>query len=253
MYKIPANTLFLGKNLIFMPECHSTNDLALKLCQRGEVSEGTLVITQHQIAGKGQRGNAWETEPGMNLTFSLIVKPSFLNVSDQFYLSMITSLGVHDFLSRKSLPAEVRIKWPNDVMVNEKKICGILIENQLQGIQLQTSVLGIGLNINQQHFNHPTATSLSQLDQCTHDLQTELENLLSCLEARYLQLRQANMELIKMDYLSSLYWRLEKHWFTSQGNDFEGTILGIDTAGRLQVEVEGNLQIFDLKEIAYLR
>ena len=253
MYKIPANTLFLGKNLIFMPECHSTNDLALKLCQQGDVGEGTLVITHHQSSGRGQRGTTWDAEPGMNLTFSLIVKPTFLDVRDQFYLSMTTALAVQDFLADHALKSASSIKWPNDVVVGGKKICGILIENQLQGTRLQASVLGIGLNINQQNFNHPTATSLSLISQQQFDLQTELEHLLSSLEVRYLQLRQGKLDLLKTAYLSNLYWRQEKHWFSSRGNDFEGTIMGIDEVGRLQVEVRGGIQKFELKEIAYLR
>src|SRR4051794_34289976 len=103
----------MGKNLVFVPECHSTNDLALQLCQQSAVLEGSVVITLNQTKGRGQRGNSWETEPGKNLTLSLIVKPAFLAIQDQFMLNVISSLGVLDYL-RDSSTSKLHVKWPND-------------------------------------------------------------------------------------------------------------------------------------------
>ena len=129
MYKIPATTLFLGKNLIFMPECHSTNDTLLLLCQKENLPEGTLVITSSQTAGRGQRGNVWEAQKDKNLTFSFLLKPSFLPVIKQFYLNIFVSLGISDFLTTIS-GEKVQIKWPNDILLQEKKVSGILIEGK---------------------------------------------------------------------------------------------------------------------------
>ena len=111
-----------------MPECHSTNSLLLDLTRKISQPEGTIVITKQQSRGRGQHGNSWESEPGKNLTLSLLLKPNFLAVKQQFYLTMAFSLGVCDFLTERSI-GNVKIKWPNDILVNERKVAGILIEN----------------------------------------------------------------------------------------------------------------------------
>lgn len=178
MYKIPASTLFIGKNLVFVPECHSTNDLALQLCQQSQVTDGTLIITSNQTKGRGQRGNSWLSSPGLNLTFSLIFRPMFLAISNQFYLNIFTSLAVHDYL-RARTNATVAVKWPNDVLIDGQKISGILVENQIQGSHFQSIVAGIGVNINEQNFSPGVnATSLALKTGRSRDLQEELELLL---------------------------------------------------------------------------
>ena len=250
MYKIPASTLFLGKNLLFMPECHSTNSWALDLCQQSCPLEGTLVITDRQTSGRGQRGNSWEAEPGMNLTFSLILKPTFLAIKDQFMLSIVTSLAVRDYLANL-LKKSVQIKWPNDILVNEFKICGILIENQLMAGLLNYSVVGIGLNVNQENFASPTATSISLVQGSSYDLQGVLDGLTCAIEVRYLQLRQNSIGQLRDDYLANLYRRQVLSTFVAGGQQFSGEILGVDETGRLQVLVNGNIKTFDTKEIAF--
>jgi BirA family biotin operon repressor/biotin-[acetyl-CoA-carboxylase] ligase len=133
MYKIPANTLFMGKRVIYMPECHSTNSEANRMVETQDIDHGTIIITDSQPAGRGQRGNRWLAEPGRNLTFSIIIKPKAFRIANQALLTMVVSLGIHDWLS-SLLPEEaVRIKWPNDVLAGDKKVCGILIENHVTG------------------------------------------------------------------------------------------------------------------------
>jgi BirA family biotin operon repressor/biotin-[acetyl-CoA-carboxylase] ligase len=241
----------MGKNLVFMPECHSTNTVASELCQQSNAPEGTLVITDKQTSGRGQRGNQWESQPGMNLTFSLVLKPTFLMVSNQFSLSVATSLAIHDYLTQ-TCSESIRIKWPNDILVNEFKICGILIENQLLGHQLTNSIVGIGLNVNQQQFMNDDATSLSLETDKAYDLQEALEGLVSCLEVRYLQLRQNKFRDLNTAYLTHLYRLNEEHWFKAGADQFKGEIFGVDEQGRLRVLVEGNEKTFDVKEIAFL-
>jgi len=252
LYKIPANTLFLGKNLVFMPECHSTNTFALELCQQSSSSaEGTVVITANQSAGRGQRGNVWIVEPGKNLTFSVILRPSFLPVKDQFYLNIFSALAICDYLKEAGCE-DVRIKWPNDIYVRDKKICGILIESQLQGSKITSSVLGIGLNINQRNFTMGTATSLTLETGRDCDLQQALEQLLGFLEARYLQLRQ-KLQSLKIDYLDNLYWINEEHTFQSlELGVFNGTICGLDPAGQLLIRIDGKEKAFGIKDVAYV-
>lgn len=252
MYKIPANTLFMGHSVVFMPECHSTNDEASRLVESsGHVVEGTVVITDSQTSGRGQRGNTWITEPGKNLTFSLLLKPTFLNAQDQFLLNKAFSLGLYDYLNA-TLQANVKIKWPNDMMVNDKKICGILIENQIQGQNIQNSIVGIGLNVNQENFAMPTATSMKVLGK-DFTLENVLHELLSFLEKRYLQLRSGNLEELHSDYLSALYWLGERHMFKKAEEIFEGEITGIDPYGKLKINVDGTTEYFELKQVQFLK
>jgi BirA family transcriptional regulator, biotin operon repressor / biotin---[acetyl-CoA-carboxylase] ligase len=240
----------MGQSLVYMPECHSTNAEALKLLQNNpQVTEGTLVITDNQTAGRGQRGNTWESDAGKNLTFSLVLKPTFLSAKDQFRLNMAVSLGLFDYLT--SQLTDVKIKWPNDMMLGNQKTCGMLIENQLSGQQIQHSIVGIGLNVNQEHFPLPTPTSMFNKKGHAFDLNDALAELMQWIEGRYLQLR-ATIDL-KEDYVNALYGRGEKRSFKSGEEVFEGMITGIDPVGLLEVEVSGRRRYFDLKQIQFLK
>jgi BirA family biotin operon repressor/biotin-[acetyl-CoA-carboxylase] ligase len=249
LYKIPASTLLLGKNIVFVPECHSTNSYALELTQNTQIPNGTVVITSNQMAGRGQRGNTWEAEPGMNLTFSMIIRPK-VSAIDQFYLNIFTSLAIHDYIKEKT-DALVQIKWPNDVLINSEKACGILIENQIIGNQFSKCVIGIGLHINQRSFTNVTATSLSKVTHAEYSLAAELHILLTHLEFRYFQLEQLQYQKLLNDYLTHMYWRNEIHKFTSKENEFEGTITGIDNHGRLEIETSDGKKYFIVKEVVY--
>ncbi len=251
MYKILANTLFLGKNVVFVPECHSTNTLLMELAQKTQQPEGTVVITKAQTKGRGQRGNGWEAEPGKNLTFSILLRPQFLTVNAQFNLTIAVSLGLIDFLKSR-LSSQPLIKWPNDLLANGRKICGILIENTLAGDSIQQSVVGIGLNVNQQHFTIATATSLSLETGNEYDLSKELGDLVSCMESRYLQLRTGKVNELRQDYLNNLYWLNQEQHFVSHGRSFKGTIEGIDELGKLVVLEDGQKNYFGIKEISFV-
>ena len=251
MYKIPANTLFMGKNLVFVPECPSTNTLALQISQQSPAKEGTLVITDHQTAGKGQRGNHWVAQPGKNFTFSLILMPKFLPLSKQYFLNIVICLALKDYLMEKTSDV-ISIKWPNDILVHGKKISGVLIESQIQGGTILNAVAGIGLNVNQTEFQLPTATSLGLVTGVEYDLQAELPLLLARIEGRYLQLRQGKYDLLMSLYLAALYRRGEKHTFSREGEAFEGTIEDIDEAGRLRIRIGEEVRAFGIKEVQYV-
>jgi BirA family biotin operon repressor/biotin-[acetyl-CoA-carboxylase] ligase len=243
----------MGHSVVFMPECHSTNDEASRLLEStSNVLEGTVVITSNQTSGRGQRGNTWTSEPGKNLTFSLVIKPTFLSVQDQFMLNKAFSLGLYDYLSA-TLAATVKIKWPNDMIVNDRKICGILIENQIQGQIIQNSIVGIGLNVNQENFPIPTATSMKVIEHKDFSLENVWEEILSYLEIRYLEIRSGNIEELHRDYLSALYWLQERHLFKKADELFEGEITGIDPFGKLKINIDGTTEYFDLKQIQFLK
>lgn len=254
MYNNPPKTLFVGQTRVYLPVCHSTNDIAAELLQNPSTTEGTVVVTSHQTHGRGQRGNSWQAEPGKNLTFSLILKPLFVSAVSQFQLNIAVSLAVHDFL-QFYLPSGLRIKWPNDVYWRDTKLGGILIESTIKGTQLTQSVVGIGLNINQMHFPPDLrATSLRQATSMEdeYNLEILLNALLESLEKRYLQLRAGNFVLLERYYLQNLYSFGEKQQFRSQNQIFTGVINGIDESGRLQIETGNEIRSFGFKEIEFL-
>lgn len=251
LYKIPANTLFMGKELVFMPQCQSTNSEAIAMCTNTAVMEGTVIVTDHQLAGRGQRGNTWESSEGMNLTFSIILNLTFLRLQDQFLLSIITSLAIHDFLT--ALGVDSKIKWPNDVLVGEKKICGILVENQVNGDKLTNSIVGIGLNVNQEHLPIATATSLKQITNKEYDLSILLSALLEKLEARYLMLRSGNFAKLISLYETQMYWKGDERNFSANGINFSGAICGVDSSsGQLCIRTNDEIKKFGIKQVAYL-
>ena len=242
----------MGKNLVYVPECHSTNTLASELCQKTNTVEGTAVITDRQTMGRGQRGNSWLSDPNRNLTFSLILKPSFLKPIEQFNLTIAISLALRDFLTHRILGV-IKIKWPNDILVNDKKLCGILIENMLAGDVIQYSVVGIGLNVNQDSFLIDSASSMKAT--AGHDFSLSYEWSLLCesIERRYLQLRSGKTEELKNDYLESLYGMGEVRRFSISTGETKGTIKGVDRQGKLLVSLHDGMHSYDLKEISFIR
>ncbi len=254
MYKIHPKTLFVGQKLIYLPSCQSTNDEAARVIATNDAVEGLFVVTDRQTAGRGQRGNVWRAEAGQNLTTSLVLTPSFLAPTEQFWLTIAVSLGVTDALA-VLLPADarLRIKWPNDIFLDDRKLGGILIENTVQGSRIVWSVVGMGLNINQTEFEHPTATSLQSRAPLPdgYDLPGLLAGLAERIEGRYLQLRANHRIGLQTDYLARLFRYHEEHWFSADNQRFRGIITGVDEAGRLQVLVNGTVQGFGFKEIAF--
>lgn len=254
MYKIQPNTLFTGKTIKYLPVCHSTNDIAAEIIQsETNVFEGMVIITDNQTAGRGQRGNVWEASVGENLTFSLILKPSFLKASEQFKLNVAVSLGVLDCLS-EYIDEDLKVKWSNDIYFQNHKMGGILIENTLQGYQIGHSVIGIGLNINQTHFPVINATSLKNVTKnpLKYDLSEILSKLLESLEKNYLTIKNGDYEMLKSRYLSNLFRMNENHHFRKNGQLFLGKITGINESGQLGIETDGLVEYFGFKEVEFV-
>jgi BirA family transcriptional regulator, biotin operon repressor / biotin---[acetyl-CoA-carboxylase] ligase len=257
MFSIVQQTQFIGKNLIELPFCDSTNDEAQKYLQTQAIIDGTVIITTEQRAGKGQRGNHWLSAPHKNLTFSLLLSPKFLQATEQFKLNVAVSVGIAEALSAY---VHTEIKWANDMYVGGKKTGGILIENILQHNYLKYSIIGIGINVNQADFGSiasqpiktKTPTSLLTETQQTHDLQEVLEKVLLSIEQHYLQLRAGQYENLKLVYLQKMFWFQELHRFEAAGNTFWGMITGIDHLGRLAVAVGNEMKYFDVKEIVFV-
>lgn len=250
-------TLFTGRHIITLSEVASTNTYAMQLLKEKDLTEGTLIWAEHQTGGRGQMGNVWEAEKGKNLTFSLVMHPVFLPAKRQFYLSKITALAVLGTLT-EFLPAsqyDIEIKWPNDVLVKGQKIAGILIENLVADAHLQNSVVGVGLNVNQESFGNYArkATSLFALLHKTIEPALILERFCKQFEALYLGLRQGRSSHIDKQYLLNLYRYEKEATYRAGGETFEATICGVSDEGLLQVRAAGNeLRAFNFKEIEFL-
>ena len=247
------NTLFVGKVLHHFPTLDSTNKYASELLAKSKPIEGTVISTDHQTAGRGQIGSKWESQPGKNITLSLILYPDFLSVRRQFSLNLAISLAVRDFLAKYS-QKQLKIKWPNDICFSNRKIGGILIQNTLSGAVFSASVIGIGVNINQEHFpdDLPNPTSLKLQTGRTYELEVLIPELCKHLEFRYLQLRQGKEDQLKSDYYRHLLWyRKEALFRFPAGGEFPGRIVAIDDEGKLNVETGGETRSFGFKEIVF--
>ncbi|MFY7911685.1 MAG: biotin--[acetyl-CoA-carboxylase] ligase [Emticicia sp.] len=253
MYNFQPKTLFLGKNTIYLPSCHSTNDIAAEIIQTKRAFDGTIVITSDQTAGRGQRGNMWETLPNQNITVSMILKPDFLAVAQQFNLNIAVSLGIYEFLCRY-LSDGLTVKWPNDIYVGNRKMGGVLIENTLSGSRLAYSVVGIGLNINQISFMNDRAISLRLASQKTEDyvLEKLIEQLCECIEKYYLQLKNGHAEAQKIKYLERVFRFGEWHKYEQNGERFLGKIIDVAEMGHLIMQVGEEVKKFDFKEVSFV-
>ncbi len=248
------NTLFIGKVLFSLERIASTNLYALRLLDEEKPIEGTIVVAYDQYAGRGQVNKHWESEPGQNLTCSIILYPDFLPARQQFVLSQLVALSIADTL-RFFIPKGVKIKWPNDLYISNKKITGILIQNALQGSTIRSTVIGIGLNVNQTVFTSdaPNPTSIALETNATVDLKLVLTKLAQNLEKWYLKLKSGKMEEINTTYLEQLFRRNEIHSYRRpDGRIFSGSIQGTTATGQLIVDTEKGAELFSLKEIGYV-
>ncbi|MDR0893289.1 MAG: biotin--[acetyl-CoA-carboxylase] ligase, partial [Mediterranea sp.] len=239
--------------LIHLAETDSTNRYLQDLCAHEEVKEMTTVTADYQTSGRGQRGNSWEGAPGQNLLFSVVLYPVFLEANQQFLISQIVTLAIKEGLEQYT--DEVSIKWPNDIYWREKKICGILIENDLMGRHISRSIAGIGLNINQERFESlaPNPVSLRQITGKAHDLQEVLQGILQRLHFYYEQLRRGEAETVSTLYKASLFRREGFHPYKDANGIFQARIFNIEPDGKLILEdADGHRRDYIFKEVEYL-
>jgi len=249
-----SNPLFIGEVTHHFERLTSTNDYAQELLSKSNPSEGTVISTDNQYQGRGQIGSLWESAPGRNLTLSVILMPMFLKADQQFLLNQAISIAIKYFISAYCSKT-VHIKWPNDIMVDGKKIGGILIQNNLQGHQIVSSIIGLGININQKLFTEaPNPTSFALQSGQFYDLSEIKKSLYAHLEHWYLQLKSQPKSQIQSEYLSHLYRYRENTWFIDQQEQrFEGSIVGLEETGRLKIVSNGKIRSFGIKEISFLK
>lgn len=229
--------LFIGSTTVRLETVDSTNNYARQLIRDKMPIEGTLVVANEQTAGRGQRVNSWVTQANLNFTGSYILRPAFLAAKDQFMLSAAVALAVFDVISEQLEAETVKVKWPNDILVNGKKIAGILIENSIRGNNLDNSIVGIGINVNQTDFPEGlNATSLKAITDKEFDLSEFIPMLNSKLEKRYLQLRQGQHSTILSQFNQNLFAFDEERTLTVNGKEDTFKILGARPSGELQLE-----------------
>jgi BirA family transcriptional regulator, biotin operon repressor / biotin---[acetyl-CoA-carboxylase] ligase len=242
-----------GKKIIKLMEVDSTNNYAKANYAKEQWPEMTVVQASYQSRGRGQVSNFWESEAGKNLLCSVVFYPEFLPVQGQFLLSEVVSLAVARCVS--NYVSNVSIKWPNDIYVGSSKVAGILIENAIMGNAIGNSVVGIGLNINQQKFlsNAPNPVSIFQLLGIELDVDLVLEGLIEEIEKGYELLKQGGVDLIVEEYHSMLYRLGEMANYQDDQGIFEGTIEGVSPQGVLSIRRNsGQLKEYLFKEVAFV-
>ncbi len=239
--------------LIKLNATDSTNAYLKELLLTGTLEDFRVVMAHEQLKGRGQMGASWVSEPGKNLTFSVLNKSVGLEVGSQFLLNMAVSLAIYNTLFKLQVP-DLRIKWPNDIMSGHSKICGILIENILSGQQIQASIIGIGLNVNQLVFpNLPNVSSLKLLLGKTLPLEALLHKIVGNLKA--LLKEKINDENYLFSHYEELLFRKDKPstFKNKEGEMFMGFIKGVTKGGKLLILLEDDiLQEYDLKEVRLL-
>ncbi len=232
----------------------STNtELKRRLARNPRMSD-TSFFAQNQKQGRGQRGTQWFSDSSKNLTFSILLNNLNLPAQDNFKLNAGVSLSICQFLKTHSPHLNFYIKWPNDILAEDLKLCGILIENFLQGQQIKSSIIGIGLNTNQVNFDKlPKATSLRNLTHRTFNLEQLWRELTESIEKELVAFLAMPADEIRERYAMQLYRKGVKSQFElPDGTRKEGTIIGVSTLGKLQVQFSTQLKEFQLKEIKLL-
>lgn len=233
-------------------EVASTNTYLDRLDNDAPQPEGCVVTTRSQSAGRGQRGNSWESEPDKNLTFSYLLRPVGVKPQEQFLLSQAVSLAVVDVLSRYA--EGFSVKWPNDIYYHDRKIAGILIEHTLSGGEIMRTIVGIGLNVNQQVFRSdaPNPVSLTQITGDTYDLDSLLEALLDATDRRY-RMCNAQRDRLRADYMQRLYRKTGFYRYSDKTGVFEAVVEDVLPDGRLVLRHRDGLsREYAFKEVSFL-
>jgi len=234
----------------FIGETTSTNDDA----RDGRYVEGDVICAERQTAGRGQRGHKWSSGEGLDLTFSLVLEPTFVAVDGQFAILQITALALVDTFADYGIAASV--KWTNDIYVGDRKITGVLIEHNISGGNLARTIIGIGINVNRTEFDPslPNPTSMKVETGRTFDRREVLERFHTKIMRLYDALRCGEVRMLRERYEALLYRRDERHTYAlPDGARLEGVIRGVEPSGRLLVEhSDGHTEAYAFKEIEFV-
>lgn len=235
-------------------ETRSTSDDLRRLMSEQNLPDFTSVIADYQTSGRGQVGNRWESERGKNLLLSTLVRPKNLSVKEQFYLSRAVSVAVAEAVGE--YVKGVKIKWPNDIYVGDKKIAGILIENNLRGLEISETIIGLGLNVNQTFFDAsiPNPVSIRNLTNCDNDVNQVCRRIIISIANWLNTLNAKEFDLIVIMYMSRLYrFDNEMHKFSDAQGQFDAKIIDIEPDGHLVLRDEQQqIRRYMFKEVEYV-
>ncbi len=241
--------------LIKLNATDSTNTYLKTLLGSKGVDDFTVVVAEEQLNGRGQMGTVWESQKSKNLTFSVLKKFQSFYIADKFLISCCVSLAIYRVLEQQRVP-DLSIKWPNDILSGNSKICGILIENIIVGDKIQMSIIGIGLNVNQSDFGQlQQASSLKIILGKVFDLNEILDLILKALKIVFTELEQKESDRIIEAYEQLLFRKDKPSTFEdrNKGNQFMGFIRGVSVEGKLSIELEDNIvRDYDFKELRLL-
>jgi BirA family biotin operon repressor/biotin-[acetyl-CoA-carboxylase] ligase len=225
-----------SENLIILEKTDSTNNYAMGLVQKGAAVDGQRVFAYRQTAGKGRRGKSWQSETGANILLTINAQMQWLPVKEQFQLSAAIAVGCLDFFSRY-LQENISIKWPNDIYINDRKAGGILIENVIKGSLWQWSVIGIGLNVNQETFETGlNAVSLRQVTGEKYEVIQLADMLYQSIQQRIIQLKDGEFNQILLRYNEHLFCKNRQVGLKKGNTIFTTTVKAVSAAGSLLTE-----------------
>ena len=239
--------LFVGQNIIELTSVDSTNSYLAKLTLDDFIPEGTVVITNQQLKGRGQRGNSWLSEPNKSLIISVLLLPK-IELKKQFLFNKFIALSVCQAISHYGLCA--KIKWPNDILINNKKISGILIENTTRSNKIEKSIVGIGINVSNSLESIPNATSLEMSLENTPSIAELLALICEKIEKNYLLFKQDSI-LINELYHKNLYKIGKEQIFVKDEHSFSGIIKCVNEFGQLVVDVDGKTEFYNMGDIGF--
>lgn len=240
-------------NIIKLSAINSTNDYLKELSATQHVENFTIAVAEHQTQGRGQMGTQWETQQGKNLTFSVLVKDLLLEINAIFYLNAAVAVSIIAALEKFNIPG-LAIKWPNDILAGNKKLGGILIENNIRSNGEIHSVVGIGINVNQTEFEGlPKATSLAIVASKEFDKNEVMIAIVENLKRNLSRLLHKDTDAIWDKYLLKLYKKNIPMPFEKEGMRFMGIIKGVSKNGSLEVQLEDDsITYYKVKEIQLL-
>lgn len=240
--------------IIKLDAIDSTNSFLKEWSGAEALQDYTVVVAKHQTKGRGQMGTVWDSQQSKNLMFSVYKAVGFIPFEQHFYLSIVTALALVKTLKSFNIP-KLNIKWPNDILSAEKKISGVLIENVIKQNALSSSVIGVGLNVNQTIFNNlPKASSMCLISGKAFDLDEILHVFLENLKRYFLVFEAGDLEALKLEYESKLFRKNKPSTFKdAEGELFSGFIKGVSQSGNLIVLLEDEVaKEFSLKEVTLL-
>ena len=241
--------MFFGNQIFRLDKVDSTNNFAANLIEKGICQNGAVILADEQTSGRGQRDTFWESQAHKNILCSYIYFPDNVSVENLEAFNYCLSIALVNCL--KHFQIHAAIKWPNDILVNNKKIAGVLIENSLSVGKIKSMIFGIGLNVNQVDFHSTNATSMALVTKNEFDL-SEVSSSLTQEFNHWISFADRNAPFIKQEYLKYFFGFQKLQRFKSSDHEFDGVIEGVNEHGELEINVSGELKSFKNKEISFL-